>query len=262
MNQPLSPVVRNLLILNVAIYLVQLGIPSFTNLFSFHSFSSPQFQPFQLFSYMFLHSTTDFGHILGNMLGLFFFGPALEQQVLGSRKFLILYLATGVGAGLLYAGINYWELAQIKNATDLYAQYPSPDSFMDFWYRFSPNFQKQLSEFADGYENNLKNPTYIQQSIAYINQFYDLCKDSPMIGASGAIFGILMTFALIFPNMQMFLMFIPVPIKAKYFVAMYALYELYAGVYHRESEVAHFAHLGGMVVAFILVKIWGLRQKY
>ena len=263
MNLTLTPIVRILLIINVAIYILQKLIPGFTDIFSFHSFSSPAFKPFQLVTYMFLHSTNGLGHIFGNMLGLFFFGPTLEQNVLGPKRFLTLYLVTGIGAGLLYAGINYWELLQIRNAADLYAQYPSPDSFVDFWFKHSPDFERQLVEFSNQYETHLKDPEYIRQSINYVNQFYDICKDHPMVGASGAIFGILMTFALIFPNREMYMMFIPFPIKAKYFVAGYALYELYNGVQHRESEVAHFAHIGGMVFAFILVKlVWKLKQQY
>ena len=263
MNFTLTPVVRILLIINIAVFIIQNLVPSFTNIFSFHSFSSPAFFPFQLVTYMFLHSTAGLGHIFGNMLGLFFFGPILEQNVLGPKRFLTLYLVSGIGAGLLYAGINYWELLQIRTAADLYIQYPSPDSFVGFWYKYSPDFQRQLSDFSNLYEAHLKNSEYIKESINYVNQFYDMCKDNPMLGASGAIFGVLMTFALIFPNREMYMMFIPFPIKAKYFVAGYAIYELYAGVQHRESEVAHFAHIGGMIFAFILIKlVWRLKQQF
>lgn len=263
MNFTITPIVRILLIINVVVFIVQQIFPVFTDIFSFHSFGSSAFKPFQLVTYMFLHSTRDFGHIFGNMLGLFFFGPILEQHVLGSKRFLTLYLVSGIGAGVLYAGVNYWELAQIRKAIELYTQYPSPDSFVDFWFKYSPSFQHQLADFANQYEAHLKDHEYIQQSISYLNQFYEICIDHPMVGASGAIFGILMTFALIFPNKEMYLMFIPVPIKAKYFVGMYGLYEFYSGVQHRESEVAHFAHIGGMIFAFILVKwVWKLKQLY
>ena len=98
--------VRILLIINVVVFIIQQIFPVFTDIFSFHSFSSPAFKPFQLVTYMFLHSTRDFGHIFGNMLGLFFFGPILEQHVLGSKRFLTLYLVSGIGAGVLYVWMS------------------------------------------------------------------------------------------------------------------------------------------------------------
>ena len=126
----ITPIVRNLLILNVVIYLLQGLSPMIVNWFALHPIMGPSFKPHQFVTYMFLHG--GFGHLFSNMLGLFFFGPLLEQQVLGTKRFVIFYFVTGIGAGFLYTAISYYEMFQLKNAVDLYTQYPSPDAFLDF----------------------------------------------------------------------------------------------------------------------------------
>jgi membrane associated rhomboid family serine protease len=256
----ITPVVRNLLIINVVAFILQSIMPQITALFSLHSLHSPQFMPQQFVSYMFLHG--DISHLFSNMLGLFFFGPILEQHVLGAKRFLIFYFFTGIGAGLLYAGINYYEISQLKHAVDLYVEYPSPDAFLDFMNRFAASNKRAALEFLNSFEESPTNTSYINESINFVKGRYNNQINVPMLGASGAVFGILAAFGLLFPNMEMFLLFIPFPIKAKYFISFYALYELYSGVYHKDSGVAHFAHVGGMVFAYILLRWWRIKRSY
>lgn len=256
----ITPTVRNLLILNVLIYFIQSLSPLVENLFALYPFTGPSFKPHQFITYMFLHGNV--GHLFSNMLGLFFFGPLLEQHVLGSKRFLIFYFVTGIGAGFLYTVINLYEMYELKQAVDLYSQYPSPEAFLDFLTRFAPDIKRSSLDFLNSFEEQPKNLSYINDSVAFVKNTVNTRLNIPMVGASGAIFGIIAAFGLIFPNMEMMLLFFPIPIKAKYFVTFYALYELYAGMNIQDSGVAHFAHLGGMIFAYILLKIWKIRRMY
>jgi membrane associated rhomboid family serine protease len=212
----ITPVVKNLLLVNVAIFFLSsvLRGVQVDNIFAFYNpflpnaetFLSPLFKPWQIISYMFLHGSL--GHLFSNMFGLFIFGPILETYM-GSKRFFWYYILTGVGAALIYSGINYYELSQMVVDSDAY-----------------------LSEVT-----------------------------TPMVGASGAIFGILAAFGFIFPNLEMMLLFFPFPIKAKYFVTMYGLYELFQGAAGYQTGVAHFAHVGGLVAGVILLKFFKFEQR-
>lgn len=206
----ITPVVRSLLIANIAIYLLEsfLRIDLATT-FGYHNFSMHEmglFNPIQIFTYMFLHAGS--GHIFSNMFGLFMFGPMLER-FLGSQRFLILYIVSGVGACLLHGAINLYELS--KYAVD------SPE--------------------------------------------YTMIMSIPMVGASGAIFGMLGAFARLFPNTEMIIFPLPIPIKAKYLVSLYALFEIFSGVYNVMPGVAHFAHIGGLIFGILLINYWNKKKN-
>ncbi|MBB3188556.1 rhomboid family intramembrane serine protease [Microbacter margulisiae] len=211
----LSPVVLNLLIINVLVWLASIVLPRVSPinldvLLGLHYWQSAAFNPLQFISYMFMHGSFD--HIFFNMFGLFMFGPVLEQ-VWGGKRFLFFYLFTGVGAGIVQ------EL---------------------FWtYQLMP---------------------YIGSSAMHI--VFQGGLEPITIGASGAIFGILLAFAMIFPDARLMLFFLPIPIKARYFVPMYALVELVLGVANFSGDdVAHFAHLGGALFGLILILYWKRRAK-
>ncbi|GAB2764817.1 rhomboid family intramembrane serine protease [Rhabdobacter roseus] len=255
----LTPVVRNLLILNVAFFLVDIYVINLTPGFALRSFMSPAFMPYQFVTYMFLHG--NFGHLLSNMFGLFIFGPLLER-VWGPKRFVFFYFFTGIGAGLLFSGINYFEISQLREAAQTYTAYPTPDGLIDFLSQHAKGFYQANLDFVNQFEENPTNPTYIKDSVDFVNALYQREVNIPMVGASGAIFGILMAFGLLFPNTELFLLFFPFPIKAKYFVTFYGLYELYAGIQNAQSDnVAHFAHLGGMLFAFIILQYWNSQSK-
>ncbi len=183
----LTPVVRNLVIINVIVFILQSMIPNITQLISLWNPRTELFKPYQLFSYMFAHA--DIFHIFFNMLILSSTAPILENYW-GQKKFLTFYLVTGIGAGVFHLLINQ----------------------------------------------------FLFDGITY----------SSMLGASGAVYGVLMGFGMMFPNMEMRLLIPPVAIKAKYLVwVLGAITFLLSG-----SGVAHFAHLGGIIFAFILLRIW------
>jgi membrane associated rhomboid family serine protease len=190
----ITPLVRTLIIINVVIFLLQNFASQFylTEYLSLWPLGTPYFEPYQFFSYMFAHGS--FGHIFFNMLAFASFAPILEQYW-GEKKFLFFYLATGIGAGIIYGVVNYF---------------------------FFPG------------------------------------QVGPMLGASGALYGILMAFGLVFPDLELMLLFPPIPIKAKYmeFVMGFITFAM-----DRSGTVAHLAHFGGALVAFVIINYWKSQNR-
>ena len=255
----LTPIVRNLLILNIVFFIVDAYIVPLTPHFALYSFLSPKFLPFQFITYMFLHA--NIGHIFSNMFGLIIFGPMLER-IWGPKRFLIFYFVTGIGAGLLFSAIDFYETSQLQQAASVYLEYPTPEGLLDFMSKHTGSLYQANLDFINNFEEHPGDPRIIQDSVNFVKGFLQQQVSVPMVGASGAIFGILMAFGLLFPNTELFLLFIPFPIKAKYFVAFYGMYELYSGIQNAQTDnVAHFAHLGGMLFAFIMLKVWGAEKN-
>ncbi len=250
----ITPTVRNLLIVNIVIALAQGFFKiDLIDLGGMRYFLAETFMPYQIFSYMFIHA--GFSHIFGNMLALFIFGPWLEKTW-GPTRFVTFYLACGIGAGILWAGVNFFETRTVQKDANYYYASPDPEFFNKF---IIDHFQKtpQLDNMIERYAANPDNPQYREQSKQYVREIYYMIANTPMVGASGAVFGILMAFGLLFPNTTLMLLFPPIPIKAKYFVLLYGLYELYSTIIQAPGDnIAHFAHLGGMAIAFVLVKHW------
>jgi membrane associated rhomboid family serine protease len=255
MFQNLTPVVKNLLVITIGVFVITgfLGM----NLSSFAGLYNPissEFRPWQFFTYLFLHG--GLGHLFGNMFALFIFGPLLER-FWGSNRFLIFYLATGIGAGLVYAGVNYLSISSMKKDMELYIENPTPEGFSEYVSSHATRFYGNFYDIIDDFERNPESASLQQQTRQYVRMIYDRYSNIPMIGASGAIFGILMAFALLFPNTELFLLFFPFPIKAKYFVGFYLLYEIYAEFNRAPGDnVAHLAHLAGAVVAYVMIRLW------
>ncbi len=253
----LTPVVRALLIINILVFVVT--NQAVIEQFGLHSFLSDRFNPVQLLTHMFLHG--GFGHIFSNMLGLVVFGPRLEQ-LWGPRRFTFFYFFCGIGAALLFSGVNYYEMRDLYDAVRAYRADPTPDGFIGFFTQHAGSLYDQVAGFIDQYEAQPANERYVNGSLRIVNRYYVDQVDQPMVGASGAIFGVIMGFGLLFPNTELFLLFPPIPIKAKYLVFFYGAYELYSGIYQSQADnVAHFAHIGGMLFAFILIKIWNSQRK-
>lgn len=218
--QNIPPVTKNIIILNVVVFALQNFIPEFSFNFGLHFFKSPDFQPYQLITHMFMHG--GFSHILFNMFGVYMFGSAIENRI-GDKKFLIFYLLTGFGAVILHMASQYWESQDVIHQ-------------IDSWYNQGSITDEQLS-----------------------NEYFNTFRYT--VGASGALFGLLVAFGLLFPNQPIFLMFIPVPIKAKYFVLLYAGYELFQGIQFSPGDnIAHFAHLGGALFGWIIIAEWRRKQ--
>jgi len=256
----LTPTVKTILIINVAIFALEalLRIP-LSDIFGMRVVFSDDFAIYQPFTYMWLHG--GFGHILGNMLAVFFFGPMLET-VWGSKRFLQFYLICGVGAGVLFGVADYVEKYPLKRDMEQYVANPNPDDFYTFildhdvrrfgahvWFDNMYNLQE---EYAD----NPGSAELREATILSVKRVYSEITDINMVGASGAVFGILLAFAMLFPNTQIYIYFL-FPVKAKYLVLFYGLYELYSEFNRVPGDnIAHLAHLGGMLVAFILLKFW------
>jgi len=238
-NINIPPVVKNLLIINVLFYVATWVLRSqvdLTELLGAHYFDSPKFEIWQPITYMFMHSTDNIMHIVFNMFGLYMFGSILENHY-GAKRFLNFYLITGLGAILLQWVVQAVELYQITG------------SIVD-------NGKLQLDLLA----NRQYNPQVFTNSQASnISSIYF----GTMVGASGAVFGIMTAFAVLYPNMELMLMFIPFPVKAKYFIPGYIVLELFLGVSRIEGDtIAHFAHLGGALIGYILVKLWKNKNTY
>ncbi len=262
MFQRLTPVVKNLLIINIGIYfLASVFHLDLSQWLGLHYIFSENFMPYQFITYMFLHAS--WMHVFSNMFALFIFGPLLEQ-FFGPRRFFLFYMVTGIGSGILYSGTQYFEMHKLQVSTEHYIQHPGPDNFSDL----VASNHKIFSVFpsTNKIEENLYdhpgNRQALQESVDFVTQVYHLISNIPMVGASGAVFGILMAFGMLFPNTVLMLLFPPIPIKAKYFVAIYGLFELYAGLQQSPGDnVAHFAHVGGMLIAFLLIKYWQKKSR-
>lgn len=267
MGNRLTPVVKYLLIINIAIYLFDIfTVEDLAEYLGLRTFTADEFLPAQLLTYMFLHSTRDFMHILGNMLGLFIFGTWIEN-VLGPKRFLAFYIITGMGAGVLNAAVNHFEVQNVYYDKEAYisTEQPNQEDFERFLNKHLPYYNNvpRLRLFNKEFYENPDNEVLMRSSKEWVSSIYYQVSNSITVGASGAIFGILIAFALLFPNVELMMLFFPVPIRAKYLVAFYILFELYAGFgYAGASNVAHFAHLGGALIGFILIKYWGIRRQF
>lgn len=232
----LPPVTRSLLVINIGIWLACALSANFTQVMygtlGLHYWGSDTFNPIQLVSYMFLHDAPGLGHIFFNMFALYMFGRMLEM-VWGSRRFILFYFVCGVGAALVQEAV--WSLTVTREYIQDIAALNHAS------YQETADFVK--SQLAGNVEE-------------WVNNFALFKNHLLTVGASGAIFGLLLGFGFVFPNVPMYLFFIPVPIKAKYLVAGYAALELVFGATGALSSVAHYAHLGGMLFGLILLIIW------
>lgn len=281
--QILPVVVKNLIIINALIVFAQFVLGKFgidiADYFGLHYWRSVYFKPWQYVTHMFLHGSYNdvnltIMHLFSNMFALWMFGSILEN-VWGPKRFIIFYLVCGLGAALLHMGVVAWGFHGINEAFMQYQANPGPASFAAFVNEHvsggSP-LSTPLHRMANAWNDNPAMIGMEQESISAINyyihgvtmegQYIPGIYDEGTVGASGAVFGILFAFGYLFPNTLLYLYFL-VPIKAKYVVAAYAAFELFAGIRNSAGDnVAHFAHLGGMVVAFILLKVWNTNRKH
>lgn len=228
----LPPVAKNLLIINVIIWAAMSLVPvidtRLTQWCALHYFTSPGFNVAQLFTYMFMHA--GFMHLFFNMFALVMFGGIIERAM-GSRRFLFYYISCGIFAALV-------QMAAYAVVLSRYNGMFTPD---------------QMHEIISHGWNIMKDGlTYSDPTLARINALVN----GPMVGASGAIYGVILAFGMLFPNQPIYLFFIPVPIKAKWLVIAYAVLELCYGLGSMTDNVAHFAHLGGMISGVALILYW------
>lgn len=273
MNNPFNPrpsppqVVRSLIIINVVAYFLFLGAVEYAgeealDLMALHNWLSPLFRPWQIITHMFLHSTEGIFHLFFNMLALYMFGTALEQKW-GSKNFLIFYFVCGIGAALFYNTVVSFQLNPMLMDAEIYQQTPSYTNFERFVSNYLPGSydNPQINEFLVAWHHDRLNPGYIGQSLMYADQVVEIRTNMPVVGASGAIYGLLLAFGMTFPNAMIMMLIPPIPMKAKYFVIVFGLIELSMGLRNNlEDNVAHFAHLGGMLFGLILI-LWYRKQE-
>lgn len=232
----IPPVTKNLIVINLIVWLAEVLVPGFSNTLldrlGLHLIGSSLFNPAQIFTYMFLHSPSTPFHLLFNMFTLWMFGRILEQ-VWGSKRYLVFYLVCGVGAALVQEGV--WELTWKADYIDGIA-------------RLNGLTTQHMREVVDA--------AVAQGDGRWLEAMAEFKSSFVTVGASGAIFGLLLGFAFTFPDMPLYLFFIPVPIKAKYMVVGYGVIEFFLGVSGSVSTVAHFAHLGGMLFGLIMLLYW------
>ncbi|MCB2379769.1 rhomboid family intramembrane serine protease [Hymenobacter sp. BT635] len=250
----LTPTVRILLFINLGVYLLQTQLPHQMNMLALYPITSQYFQPWQFVTYMFMHGSIM--HLLSNMFGLVSFGPLLEQRW-GGNRFLTFWMICGIGAGILYSGVRYYELDKMQHDIEVFKQNPTDVNLLDFVETNMPGYEASYQPIVRQLHATPDDQSLVQGVLTSLESTYMRSLNSPMVGASGALFGLLFAFAFLFPNTELMLLFFPFPIKAKYFVGLYALYELYAGIHRVPGDnVAHFAHLGGLLIGFIVLKFW------
>ncbi len=220
----LPTITKNLLIINVLLFFATLTFEPLYGLLGVFYPDSPNFKIWQIISYMFMHA--NFGHIFFNMFALVMFGSVIER-VLGQKRFFNYYFICGLGALVLQYGIQAFEVSQITG------------SIMPY-HKFGEEFMRNLTS----------------QEFDVIQSIYR----TPLVGASGAIYGLLLAYGFLFPNAELMLIFLPIPIKAKYFIPILIVIEIFLGFSNSGSSIAHLAHVGGALFGFILLKMWGIKR--
>jgi membrane associated rhomboid family serine protease len=260
----LPPVVKNLIIINALMFLATIALPiDLIDLLGLHYFGSEKFKPYQLITYMFMHG--GMAHIFFNMFAVWMFGNAIEN-LWGGQKFLAYYIITGLGAAFTHYLIVHIQIQPMLAVVNDYIANPDADKlsfFLDSEYFkiASSEIMRHFNEFKEAYNIMLQTGNVqeaMDLSVVFMQQYKaDYLNAHVVVGASGSLFGILLAFGMMFPNQHVFLIFFPFPIKAKWFVIAYGAIELISGIRNTpEDNVAHFAHLGGMLFGFILIKLW------
>jgi len=229
----MPPVVKNLIIINVVMLLLMYAVKSvwgidLNNILGLYFPKSDYFKSWQIVTHMFMHG--GFLHLFLNMFALWMFGRVLEQ-VWGPKRFLIYYLVTGLGAAFAFELVQWLQYNKVMALL-------SPEQ-LQYVYDSGSEAARQGQNFANA-------------EMGKLNSILNV----PVVGASGAVYGVLLAFGMLFPNTQLMFIFPPVPVKAKYVVIGYAAIELYSAITAPGSGIAHTAHLGGMIFGFLLIRYW------
>src|ERR1044072_6635723 len=254
----LPMVIKNLLIINGLVYLAQVTLQpmmgeKITDMFALHYWGSDMFRPHQIITHLFMHGSI--GHLFMNMFTLWMFGSTLEN-VWGPKRFLIFYIICGIGAALCHLGVLTYANVQLTRHAEALLNDPTYSNFalLDRHYDLGSG-AFSIEGLKEALAQNPNDPQLIQDARVYVQQFVAGYRNTATLGASGAVYGILFAFGYLFPNSLIFLYFL-FPLKAKYFVGILIVLELVSGIQNSAGDnVAHFAHLGGVLFGFILLKI-------
>lgn len=264
----LPPVVKNLIIINVLFFLAKIVVDKFgidlDTWLGLHFFGASHFYPWQIITYMFMHG--DFGHLFFNMFALWMFGAAIENYW-GAKRFLIYYFVTGIGAGLTHYAVLAYQMLPDLILINQYLDAPSYENLLavaqGHVFHIGPYSGEIYDKFLAFQQLSISsNDTFaLNQATEFLAAYKEYYLNMPnVIGASGAVFGLLLAFGMMFPNSQIYLYFL-LPIKAKWFVIFYGALELFYGVTGTQEGVAHFAHLGGMLFGILLILYWRKQNK-
>lgn len=238
-RQPIPPITKNLLIINGLFFLAtfvfrERGIDLYHVLAAFYP-ESVNFKPWQILTHMFMHG--DITHIAFNMFALWMFGTAVETTI-GSKKFVILYFAAGLGSFILYNFTNFLQIETLKTTVEAMGV-NIPELIQSLKLTTDPSYSFPLPVNAVEVEE--------------LARYYI----TPMVGASGAIYGILVAFGVLYPDAKLALIFLPIPVKAKYFIPVIIALEFFMAIQNYAwNPIAHFAHIGGAIIGFILIRAW------
>jgi membrane associated rhomboid family serine protease len=268
LSTEIPPVTKNLIIINAILLLATMVLEprgiSLTRLLGLFYPASEYFNPIQIVTHMFMHG--GFSHILFNMFALYMFGRVLES-VWGPKRFLFYYMVTGLGAAALHTFVNFIEIAPMAKTITAFSNTPTPELFSAFINKYQGTISSMgfssasVMDFAAKWHNAPLSQAYEAEAINFMDKLLQTRMNIPTVGASGAVFGVLLGFGMLFPNTQLMLLFPPIPIKAKYLVIGYGILELVLGFAQPGSNIAHFAHLGGMIFGFLLIKYWNKRSS-
>lgn len=257
-------VIKNLLIINGLVFLAQNTLEAtmgnkIIDLFALHYWGSDLFKPHQFITHLFMHGS--FGHLFMNMFTLWMFGATLEN-VWGPKRFLIFYMICGLGAALCHMSVLTYENINIAKDIHTFLADPTYGNFalIDRKYDLNSGVYN-----VDGLLNALRqypdNEQVVQTAKIFLQEFLGKYRDTATLGASGAVYGILFGFGYLFPNTLMYIYFL-FPIKAKYVVGFLIVMELVSGFQNTAGDnVAHFAHLGGVLFSYLLLKVWNKRNR-
>lgn len=241
MGRGLTEGVKNLLIINVLMFVGMMAIGNgqpFNDWFALHFTKNPLFEPWQILTHMFMHSNVQFAHILFNMFALWMFGTAVEQ-IFGLKKFLVFYILAGLGAASAQIAVNYFQFNSGLN--ELIGAGFEQTQILDVL---------SQGKWMPDWENVLGASTQ-----NFLSAFA-----APMVGASGAIFGILVAFGMLFPESKLMLIFLPIPIKAKYFIPAIIALDLFSAItgtsIFSPGNTAYAAHIGGALTGFLMMWFW------
>lgn len=251
-----------LLIINIAMFILTWAIKTINgtdldNYLALFYIKSDYFHPYQYITYMFMHG--GLFHLFFNMYALFLFGVILEQ-VWGTKRFVFYYMVTGIGAAVVNTIVCYYQFAPIQDALQNYLASPSKSALEAIAQKCNNLNLAAVYEIIDKWDIYMASPESMADIANQLTQAVNSYIAAPMIGASGAVFGLLLAFAMMFPDLKLQIIFIPIGIKAKYFVLIYGLAELFFGINDFSGDnVAHWAHLGGLLAGIIIMLIW---KKY
>lgn len=250
----LTDAIKHLIIINAILFVVpQLLNMDLTNILALHFPKNEHFGVWQYISHMFMHGSP--AHLIFNMYGLWAFGTPLEQMW-GRNKFLFFYFSAGIGAGIIYTLVNYYQFNEV------YEQLINIGVSDDQIFKIINISAYDYSEFVKNANTILAGSTKITQLIDP-NDLLELRSlyGTPAVGASGAVYGVLVAFGLMFPNAKLALLFFPVPIAAKYFIPLMIGMDLFFGLTkYSIGNIAHFAHVGGAIIGFIIAWYWKQNQ--